>query len=1190
LFRELAALYERPGESLPELTLSFRDYWLHEQALRATPSFARAREYWMARVPELPPAPALPLETSPSAIRAPRFTRCLRELSTDLTHTLKARAREIGTSHTGLLLAAYAEILARWCASPRFTLNIPLLNRLPVHPQVDAVVGPFSTVGLLAVDASSPEPFDVRARRIQDQLLEDLAHRQFDGVNVQRELARQRGASEAAMPVVFTGLLDHDFQNSVSRLGQVVSAVNQTAQVWMDLHVDEQAGAFVFKLDTVEGLFPAGLAEAMLDTYCRLLERVAAGDLQPDAESLLPRDQLERRRQGNATAPAVVGLAHAGFREQAQRQPDHPAVIAGERTLSYAELFERATRIGRRLREAGVRPDQLVAVAMDKGWEQVAGALGVLESGAAYLPVDAELPAERFQHLLAHGEVRIALTQERLLPTLAWPPGIEVLCVDRDAEWAGVSAEPLLPAQQPEHLAYVLYTSGSTGLPKGAMIEHRSVANRMADVIRRFGMGPADRVMAVTALHHDLSVFDLFAGLGAGATLVVPDAAQRRDPAHWAELVERHGITLWNSVPAFVEMLVEYLEHAKRPQAARSLRRVMLSGDWVPVSLPDRLRALSPRTEVTSLGGPTETTVWDIWYPIGAVDPGWKSIPYGKPLDAARYFVLDANLEPRPDWATGELYIAGAGLARGYWRDPEKTAEKFVTHPKTGERLYRSGDLGRYRPDGNLEFMGRADFQVKIQGQRIELGEIEAALRQHPWVTAVVASAVDDPAGRKALAAWLVGGAGAGPADAELRDFLAAKLPRHMVPAAFVRLEKLPLTPNGKVDRRNLPDPFEGRDAGPGEAAPAGELEAKIGALAQEVLRLPALAADASFIGQGANSIDLVRLGNRLEAELGERPRIDEMFRLDSVRALAAYYEKRRGGRPTASGAGSAGLVDSEVAALVASYRVLLDPGELDAFKAAQHGIRRGDPGRRLPLAGAPDEAAYRVRGSWRRYSLRPVPFELFSRWLGCLRQLEIGGNPKYLYGSAGGLYPNQVYLHVKPGRVEGVAAGTWYYQPVDHALVELEPGAELPREIHIPFVNQPVFDEAAFSVFVVAQVAAIAPGYGEHSIRFAAIEAGLMSQLLETASLGTGIGLCSIGSVDFERVRALFHLERSHVLVHNLVGGWIGDGDAPAPEATTSATARAARLAERIRDLSPEQVAALLRASRTDGSGGADA
>jgi SagB-type dehydrogenase family enzyme len=404
-----------------------------------------------------------------------------------------------------------------------------------------------------------------------------------------------------------------------------------------------------------------------------------------------------------------------------------------------------------------------------------------------------------------------------------------------------------------------------------------------------------------------------------------------------------------------------------------------------------------------------------------------------------------------------------------------------------------------------------------------------------------------------------------------------------------VRPDKLPLTPNGKVDRRNLPAPYEGRDAGAAEAAPAGELETRIGALAQEVLRLPALAPDASFIGQGANSIDLVRLGNRLEAELGERPRIDEMFRLDSVRALAGYYQKRRGARPAGAGSGSAGLVDSEVAALVASYRVLLDPAERDAFKAAEPGIRRGDAGRVLALAGEPDEAGYRARGSWRRYSLQPVPFEVFSRWLGCLRRLQIDGNPKYLYGSAGGLYPNQAYLHVKPGRVEGVAAGTWYYHPVDHALIELEAGAELPRDIHIPFVNQPVFDEAAFSVFLVAQVAAIAPGYGEHSIRFAAIEAGLMSQLLETASLGTGIGLCSIGSVDFDRVRALFHLERSHVLVHNLVAGWIADA-APPADAGTDAASRAARLAERIRDLSPEQVAALLRASRSEGSGGAGA
>jgi amino acid adenylation domain-containing protein len=1184
LFQELAQLYDDPGRELPGIDLTFRDYVLHERTREGSPAVERARRYWMERLPDLPPAPDLPLARTPAAVGAPRFRRQTSALGADVSDRLRRTAVALGVSPTALFLAAYADVLARWSGSHRFTLNVPLFNRPPEHPQINRVVGPFTTVELLAVEQEAGEGFAARVRRVQRQLLEDLDHRQFDGVRVQRELVRLRGAESGAIPIVFTSLLDHRFSESAGRLGTIVRSINQTAQVWMDLHVDELEGRFLLKWDAVEGLFPDGMIAAMLEAMVRLLEGVADGGAEhPSAGvSLLPPAQAERRAEANRTGvPFPDALAHQSIERQARERPEHPAVVNGATRLTFGALDRLANRIARTLRADGVLPDQLVGVVMEKGWEQIAAVLGILKAGAAYLPVDVESPPERLAHLLEHGEVRIALTQERLDSTLEWPAGVARRCVDRDGDWDGDDAA-LAPVQRPDSLAYVLYTSGSTGLPKGAMIEHRSVVNRMSDVIGRFGLGPDDRVIAITALHHDLSVFDIFGGLAAGATLVIPEHRQRRDPEHWSDLVSGEGVTTWNSVPAFVEMLVEYVDGrpAGAPRALASLRRVIMSGDWIPVSLPDRLRRLAPHAEIIGAGGPTETTVWDICHPIQRVEPQWTSIPYGRPMSNATYHVLDEQGEERPDWVPGELYIGGVGLARGFWRDPERTAEKFIHHPGTGERLYRSGDRGRWLPDGSIEILGRTDFQVKIQGQRIELGEIESVLLRHPKVRSAVVAAVGETGAKRRLVGYVVPSDGAEVSDEELRRHLAEHLPPHMVPASWVRLERLPLSANGKVDRRALPLPPEpGRERiAAADAAPARRasgMEAKVAALAAGILGVERVDPEESLLAYGANSIDLVRLGNRLEQELGSRPRIDELFRRQTVRALAEWYDERTTG--LGEQGAPVGEPQSELDRIIASFHVLLDPVERDAFKDTDPALRRDlDRAPAVTLASTDEPvlaSRYASRHAVRQFSLKPVALEALAGMLESLRRIDVDGKPKYAYASAGAVYPNQLYLHVKPGRVEGLAPGTYYYHPADHRLQLVEEGVELDRSIHIPFINQPVFDEAAFSLFIVARLAAIAPVYGDRSWHFAVLEAGLMSHALELAAAAAGIGLCHIGTVAFDQVREHFHLEGSDVLVHSLLGG------RPIGSDGAAAGGSAAELLSRIAELSPEEVQRLLEA-----------
>ena len=987
LFGELIQLYDDPAAALPALSLSFRDFVLAGAALRDSAGYRRAEDYWRERVATLPLAPALPTARQPSAISNPKFHRRSARFSREAWEELKARSAREGLTPTALLIAAFAEVLAAWSESPRFTLNLPIANRPPLHPQIKEVVGSFSSFLLLEVDCSASEPFLTRAQRVQKQLWRDLENAEGCGVWLLRELVRHhRRAPGGLMPVVFTstlGIARGSTFASLDRLGETVYEVTQTPQVWLDYLLYEQAGELHLDWDAVDEIFPPGLLDGMFAAHRDLLARLAAGEEAWGApvRSLAPAEQLALRATMNDTAAPVpeVRLEEL-FNRQAMERPEAVAVVSGGMTLSYAELARSAGSLAVRLRERGARPDHPVGVVMEKGWEQVVGVLAVLAAGAPYLPLDPAWPRERLWSLLNDAGVEVALTQPRLATGLSWPPGLAVLAVETLPPPAAEA--PVPPPGSPRDLAYVIFTSGSTGRPKGVQIEHRGVVNRVLDVNARFGIGAGDRVLAVTSLQHDLSVYDLFGTLAAGGTMVLPEPAGRPDPERWIELARQRRVTVWNSVPALFEMFLDCREAAGGAVAPPPLRQALLSGDWIPVGLPDRALSLLPGLRVIGLGGPTETTVWDICFPIAAVDPEWRSIPYGRPMANASYHVLDAHLAPRPCWAAGDLYIGGAGLARGYWRDEEATGASFVVHPGTGERLYRSGDRGRYLPDGAIEMLGREDFQVKVQGQRIELGEIEVLLARHPGVeSAVVTLSAGD------------------------------RLVAHVVPAAGVETV---------------------REAAERLARKLGEPAAR-----------PA---------PGGDFIPLAR------------PDLDET-------ELARYVERR----------------------------------------------------------------------SYRRFTPEPVRLADLGAWLSCLRQLEIEGVPipKYRYPSGGGLYPVQAYLHVKPGRLEGVEPGAYYYHPREHRLVLLADALPLTARSHLE-VNRAAFAECAFSLFLIAQLKAIEPVYGEAAREFCFLEAGYMSQLLMAEAPRRGIGLCPVGQLEFDPLRPGFALEESHLLLHTLLGGGI--------------------------------------------------
>jgi yersiniabactin nonribosomal peptide synthetase len=886
---ELARRYGEGGAGLAPPELSFRDYSLAQSGPEASDEQRRAWEYWSARLDDLPAAPQLPLARRPEEIEEVRFRRVERVLDHDRWERLRERAAAERLTPSALLCAVYAEVLARWSAEQRFTLNVTTYRRLPLHPDVHRIIGDFTSLTLLETDGAGAGSFAERARALQAQLWEDLEHRHVNGVSLLRELVA-RGRPAASMPVVFTSALVGAVigEHGLDQFGTYVYGISQTPQVWLDNHVTARDGSVAVSFDWVDGLFPEGMVEEMFAAYCELVERLADDPAAwlDEAPELIPAAQLERRAATNSVARALPEGArlHDGFFERAAEQPEAIAVVAGEERLTYAEVSSRALALARRLRERGARPDRLVAVAMDKGWEQVVAVLAVLEAGAAYLPIDPALPAERLSYLLEHGEAELALTQPHLLEAIEWPEGVEPLAVDADDE--APPAERPERVGEPDDLAYVIFTSGSTGVPKGVMIEHRAALNTVLDVNRRFGVGPADRVLAVSALNFDLSVWDLFGVLGAGGTVVM--SGGERDPAAWIELAEAEGVTIWNSVPALMKLACERQSSREEP-LPKTLRLAMLSGDWIPTALPDAIRELNPETEVVSLGGPTEAAIWQAAFPIGEVDPAWESIPYGRPLANHRLHVLGPDLEPVPDWVAGEIFIAGESLARGYWRDPARTQAAFFFHPTSGERLYRSGDLACWTPDGNLRFLGRRDAQVKVNGYRIELGEVEAALEDHPAVRAAVATTFGRSREERRLVAHYVP-VDEPPEGAELRTFLAGRLPGYMVPSAIAAIESLPLNRNGKVDRMALPDP---RAAERRPVEVKAETAEKIVATIAAILELDEIELETPLLDLGVTSNEVIQIALALEQAFGFRPDVEEMFGVLTVRDLCLFYQER---------------------------------------------------------------------------------------------------------------------------------------------------------------------------------------------------------------------------------------------------------------------------------------------------------
>ncbi|MBW3667581.1 MAG: amino acid adenylation domain-containing protein, partial [Actinobacteria bacterium] len=878
-FTELSRLYEDADAALPSVDVSFRDYVL--QARPGAGELEAAQVYWRSRLDDLPPPPQLPLAMEPELIATPRFVRRDSRLDRDAWHRLATAARALNLTPAAVLAAAYGEVLSAWSERPDLTLNLTLFDRRPVHPDIDHVVGDFTSLLLVTHRPEAGDAWADTVRRLQEELWTSMEHRALPATWVLRELARRSQSMDVGMPVVFTsalGVAPEGFDLSTP-FGEHVWGLSQTPQVWLDCQVMELDGELRFNWDAVEELFPEGMLDAMFGAYVGLLEWLAAPgrDWSEPLPPLLPQAQAAVRAAVNDTGAATVPrLLHAPFFELAAAAPFRLALAWGESgSTTYGELAAAATSLAAGLAALGVGPGDAVVVSLPKGPAQVEAVLGVLAAGGVYVPVGVDQPPARRARILAASGARVVLGE-----------GTEALGLDQVRAAAPPGAGLPDVAADPDRPAYVIFTSGSTGEPKGVVVSHRAAANTIDDLNARFGVGPDDRALAVSALDFDLSVYDLFGLLGAGGAVVLVEEEDRREARRWLELVRRWDVTVWNSVPALLDML---LVAAEDGGPAPNLQLVLVSGDWVGLDLPPRAHALCSGCRFVAMGGATEAAIWSNFVEVDEVPAHWRSIPYGRPLGNQRYRVVDARGRDCPDWVPGELWIGGAGVAEGYQGDADRTADRFVE--RNGLRWYRTGDVGRYWPDGTLEFLGRRDHQVKIRGHRIELGEVEAALQAHPAVSAAMAAAVDGAAGAKRLVAFV---AAADDFDPDgLVAFLADRLPSAMLPEQVVALPQLPLTENGKLDRAALSSLAVDSAPEPSSELPHGPIEELLAELWRDLLGVEDVGRRDSFFALGGDSLLATRLAQAVRVRFGVELTLRRLFADPTVAGLAELLGDR---------------------------------------------------------------------------------------------------------------------------------------------------------------------------------------------------------------------------------------------------------------------------------------------------------
>jgi len=890
LLRELDACYRSfacgASPKLPPLEVQYGDFSHWQQASANESAYARQLEYWKSALAGVLPVLDLPADHARPARQSFRGANVFFDIAAPLATELKQLGEREGCTPFMTLLAAFQVLLWRHSAAEGIVVGTPVSLRAG---GVQGLIGNFLNVLALRCDLSGDPPFLELLRKTRERTLDALSHGDLPFEMLLRHVRVERDPSRTPIFQVLLQLLPP----APASIGGLEVADFQFdrgfAQFDLALHLyEEAAGGYRGRLEYCVDLFDADRIERMAANFLELLRAILRDPRERISRlPMLSRAEQELLRQWNDTGADLGGpnLLHEAFEAQVRRTPECTALEYEGQSLTYAELNRRANRLARLLRSQGVARETLVGVLAERSFEMVASLYAVLKAGGAYVPLDPSYPPERLRNMLEDARVPVVLAQPALAGLL--PEGAtRVIPLDASGlashgEFADDDLEQ--PLSRPDDLAYVIFTSGSTGRPKGAMNAHRAICNRLQWMQRQHRLRTDDCVLQKTPFSFDVSIWEFFCPLAAGARLAIARPDGHRDPGYLVQTVREARVTTLHFVPS---MLHAFLDEPG-VEDCTSLRRVICIGEALSGELQQHFFARFPGVELHNQYGPTEAAVCVTHWACRASDAR-ATVPIGRPGPNTRIYILDAHMQPVPIGVPGELYIAGVQVGRGYVGHPELTAERFLADPfskRGGERMYRTGDQARFLSDGSIEFLGRLDFQVKLRGQRIELGEIEATLDRHPRVKQNVVT-VRAQAAAQRLVAYVV------PREAplsakELKEHLARTLPQYMLPDDFVFLDALPLTSNGKVDRKQLPAPEAASAPQVARVAPRTRTEEIVVRAFSELLERPAVGVGDNFFELGGHSLAAARLLSKLRRASGVELPLRILFERPTAEQLA---------------------------------------------------------------------------------------------------------------------------------------------------------------------------------------------------------------------------------------------------------------------------------------------------------------
>jgi amino acid adenylation domain-containing protein len=862
----------------PELVVQYADFALWQRQMLADEADLTSQiEFWGRQLGGTLPVLELPADRPRPALQSFNGSNVFFNIRAPLVQNLRLLGAREGCTFFMTLLAAFQVLLQRYSGADDIVIGTPVAMR--TAPDVEPLIGNFLNMAALRCDLSDDPTFIELLSRSRDTTLNAFSNSDLPFEALMKHLKFARDSSRNPVFQVLLQVLS----TPVPRIGDLeISPFHfdlKFAQFDLSLHLYEDAGRYSGRFEYCSDLFEAQTIRRLCGHYGNLLDAIAR---EPELKiSMLPMLSNTERRQlvvdWNTTPgahPSTALCLHQLIEEQAARTPDRAAVVFEQRMLSYGELNRRANQLAHRLTRMGVGPDVLVALFIERSLEMLVGIVGILKAGGAYVPIDPGYPEKRIGYILEDSNVSLVITQESLMDRLPSFAG-ESICLDGDwAEIGQESEENPVARAKPEHLAYVLFTSGSTGRPKGVALEHRTAAIFVGWARQVFTQQELAAVLFSTSVCFDLSVFEIFVTLSAGGKIVLA-----RNALHLPTLPEKDEVTLINTVPS---AFTEWLRVGAVPA---SVKTVNLAGEPLSERLVEQICAATNVDKIYNLYGPTEATTYSTHT---LVRPG-SPVTIGKPIAGTQCYILDARRNPVPIGVIGELHLAGGGLARGYYGRPDLTNERFVPNPFSEERngrMYRTGDMCRWLADGNIQYIGRRDHQVKVRGFRIELGEIEAVIAEHCAVRQVVVVARENHSGDTRLVAYLV--VNNPPTDLvdQLRALLRAAVPEYMLPAHFITLEALPLTPNGKLDREALPAPIVG-DVAPRGVAPRTSTEEMVMNVFRGVLERADFGVFDNFFDLGGHSLMAARIMLQLRAASGCDLPLRTLFERQTVSALA---------------------------------------------------------------------------------------------------------------------------------------------------------------------------------------------------------------------------------------------------------------------------------------------------------------